>query len=148
MPAEILLSGGAGLRAFCDGRGDLFNNMWQRMIKPPFGEMGSDFSQVAVIADVIADAVGFLVGELGPLAGDFEDQLDAFHEAGGVLFAAAEVVDFSRAWVLCEFPEEADDVMAVDLIADLLAFVSKDGVGAFAQGDEDEVIEEAMELDA
>ncbi len=45
-------------------------------------------------------------------------------------------------------PEGVDDVVAVDLVADLLALVAEDGVGAFAERGEHEIVQEAVEFDA
>src|SRR5213083_2649625 len=85
----------------------------------PAGVMGLQFSQVAYVADVVPDAILLDVSPAHGLAGEVLDQTDAFQHRSAVLPAPAKVVDFARPRVFQEFFKRPDDVVAVDLIADL-----------------------------
>src|SRR5665213_4132798 len=97
---------------------------------------------------MVADAVGVLIGEAGAFAGHAGDHFDAFEQACGVVLAAAQVVNLAGAGGLGEMPEGVDHIMAVNLIADLFSLVAEDGVGAFVKGDVNQIVEEAVKLDA
>src|SRR4029453_18604603 len=73
---------------------------------------------------------------------------DAFHQAAAVRAPATEVVDLAGTRVLGEGPQRLNDVVAVDLIAHLLPFVAEDRVRLAGLGDLDQIVEEAVQLDA
>src|SRR5213078_1685990 len=114
----------------------------------PAGVMGLQFSQVAYVADVVPDAILLDVSPAHGLAGEVLDQTDAFQHRSAVLPAPAKVVDFARPRVFQEFFKRPDDVVAVDLIADLFPFIPIYRVHLAVEANLDQVRKEAMELHA
>ena len=110
--------------------------------------MGLQFSQVAYVADVVPDAILLDVSPAHGLAGEVLDQTDAFQHRSAVLPAPAKVVDFARPRVFQEFFKRPDDVVAVDLIADLFPFIPIYRVHLAVEANLDQVRKEAMELHA
>ena len=105
-------------------------------------------AQVAVVADVVADAVLVRVDALLALAGQLLDRGKGFQDGAGVALPAAEVVHLCRAGRLGELVDEGSDVLRVDVIAHLLALVAEDLILAALHVAFDEVAQEAVELDA
>ena len=114
----------------------------------PRREVGFHFPEVAVVADVVADAVLVHIGEGLFLSGEGFGDLEGFEDRAGVLFSTAEVVDLCDARGFAEFPHEAGHILAVDVVAHLLAFVAENFVFASFEVAFHEVAEEAVELDA
>ena len=77
---------------------------------------------------MVADAVDPDVGVSLALAGEALDEREGLEDAAGVRFAAAEVVDLAAARVLRERVDEVRDIAAVNIVADLFAFVAVDPV--------------------
>ena len=92
----------------------------------------------AVVIDVLVDL--FLAGEL---LGDFE----GFPDRAGVSTAATDVVDLRNTWCFKKFLNEARHIMGVNVIADLLALVTKDFVFPALKVALDEVRKETVQLD-
>ena len=113
----------------------------------PVRVVGFKFGEVGDIADVVADAVLVHIVPVELFAGKLLDFGDGFEDGDAILAAAAEVIDFTRAGIVREFLDGADDVTAMDIVADLFGFVAEDGVGAAGQSDFDEIGEEAVEFD-
>jgi hypothetical protein len=67
---------------------------------------------------------------------------------GAVRFAAAQIINLCGAGGLEKFPNEVRDVRAVDVVPDLFALVSEDGVRALLQVTADQIAEKAVELDS
>ena len=114
----------------------------------PRGIVGFHFPEVAVVADVVADAVLVHIGENLFLSGEGFCDLEGFEDRAGVLFSTAEVVDFGDARGFAEFPHEAGHILAVDVVAHLLAFVAENLVFAAFEIAFHEVAEEAVEFHA
>lgn len=110
--------------------------------------VGFHFPEVAVVADVVADAVLFHIGEGLFLSGEGFGDLEGFEDRAGVLFSAAEIVDLCDARGFAEFPHEAGHIFAVDVIAHLLAFVAENLVFAAFEIAFHEVAEESVEFHA
>ncbi len=108
--------------------------------------VGFHFSEVAVVANVVTDAVLAHVAEGLFFSGVGFGDLEGFENRAGILFSTAEVVDFGDARGFAEFPHEAGYVLAVDVIAHLLAFVAKNLVFAAFEVAFHEVAEEAVEF--
>jgi len=114
----------------------------------PVRIVGAHFAEVAVVADVVADAVFLEIGEdLGASGKAFCD-LKGFEDGAGVGFAAAEIIDLGWAGGLGKFPHETGDIPGVNVVADLLALVAKDLVFAAFEVAFDQIAEEAVEFDA
>lgn len=110
--------------------------------------MSPHLGEVADVADVVAFAVFVDVFPAHGFAGEGCDFVEGFEDGDAVGPAPADVVDLSAAWVFEEGVHEADDVEAVDVVADLFALVAEDVVLAFGEVALDEVAEEAVEFDA
>ena len=110
--------------------------------------MRLQLAQVAVIADVITDAVLLGVRDPRPGSGRLRHELDALQKAGSVRRPATQVVDLTGMRILCERPDRFHDVGAVQLVAYLLALVAVDRVLAPTKRNRDEVLEESVQLDA
>ena len=122
---------------FCEADGDV-----------PRGIVGFHFPEVAVVADVVADAVLVHIGEDLFLSGEGFGDLEGFENRAGVLFSTAEVVDLRDARGFAEFPHEAGHILAVDVVAHLLAFVAENLVFAALEIAFHEVAEESVEFHA
>ena len=110
--------------------------------------MGAHFSEITVIADVVADAVFFQVREHLLFAAKLLGDLECFQDRAGVPLSSPDIVNLGHPGRFNEFPDEAGDVLTVDVVTYLLAFVSKDLVFAAFEIAFDEVGEEPMKFDA
>src|SRR5688500_5770788 len=126
----------------------LLVDLGQRLGDAPAGVVGAELGHVADVADVVALSVLVDVAPLDLLAGEAFGGVHGLEHAARVWAAAAEVVDLAGAGGLGECLEGADDVEAVDVVADLLALVAEDRVLAALFGDLEKVVEETVELDA
>src|SRR6188768_4282292 len=114
----------------------------------PRGVVFAHLAQVAVIADVIADAWGIDVSMLLALAGDSFDDGKRLEDTAGISLAAAEVIDLAAARGIGKRLDEPRDVQAVDVVANLLAFVTEDLVLAALEVAAHQVAEKAVQFDA
>jgi len=119
-------------------------------------------SQVAVIADVVADAILIQVAPLHRLSAGALGQAKGFEDRAGVALSAAQVVHLGHARCFGELEHEPRDVLGVNVVADLLPFISVNlvlaafeialiSVNLLLAAFEialDEVTEEAVQLDA
>ena len=110
--------------------------------------MGFHLPEVAVVADVVADAVFVNVGVLLGLAGESLGDLEGLEDGTAVIFASTEVVDLSDAGCLDEGCHEAGDIEGVDVVSDLFPLVAEDAVFLPLEVALHEVAEESMELDS
>ncbi len=110
--------------------------------------MGAHFAQIAVVADVVADAVLGHVGVLLFFAAVFFGQREGFQNGAGVGFAAADIIDLPDPRGGDELLDEAADVEGVDVVADLFALIPEDFVFAAFEVAFDEIAQEAVQLDA
>jgi len=124
-----------------DGLGEADGDVPRRVV-------GFHFPEVAVVADVVTDAVLVHIGEGLFFSGVGFCDLEGFEDRAGILFSAAEVVNFRDARGFAEFPHEAGYVLAVDVVAHLFAFVSENLVFTAFEVAFDEVAEESVELHA
>jgi len=105
-------------------------------------------AQVAVVADVVADAVLLHVLPFHGPASFPLGYLKCFQNGTGILFAAAKVVNLGHPGGFPEFEHKMRDVMGMNVVAHLLALVAVDFVFASFQVALDEVTQEPMELDS
>ena len=130
-----------GFDDLADGFGEADGDVPRRVV-------GFHFPEVAVVADVVADAVLVHIGEGLFLSGEGFGDLEGFEDGAGVLFSTAEVVDLCDARGFAEFPHEAGHILAVDVVAHLLAFVAENLVFAAFEIAFHEVAEESVEFHA
>ena len=130
-----------GFDYLADGFGEADGDVPRRVL-------GFHFPEVAVVADVVADAVLVHIGEGLFFSGERFGDLEGFEDGAGVLFSTAEVVDFGDARGFAEFPHEAGHILAVDVVTHLLAFVAVDLVFAAFEIAFHEVAKEAVEFHA
>ena len=130
-----------GFDDLADGFGEADGDVPRRVV-------GFHFPEVAVVADVVADAVLVHIGEGLFLSGEGFGDLEGFEDRAGILFSTAEVVDLRDARGFAEFPHEAGHILAVDVVAHLLAFVAENLVFAAFEIAFHEVAEESVEFHA
>ncbi len=107
---------------------DFFKNIFERARDAPLRVVAFHFAQVAVITNVIADAVLFKVTALLRLASQFFDRRKGFPDGAGILFAAANVINLAGPGRLAEGQNEIGYVFGVNIIANLLPLVAEDFV--------------------
>ena len=119
------------------------------LVIPQPGIMRLHFAQIAVVADMVADPIRHRRNASSSFRPVIRgDHIERFENGAGVVFAAAEIVDFGDARGLPEFEHEAGDVFGVNIVADLFAFVAEDLVFAAFHVALDQVTEEAVEFHA
>ncbi len=106
-------------------------------------------TQIAVVADVVADAVLVHVAPVhGAARWRFPTIAKGFQNRTGVALAAAQVVDFGHARRLPEFEHEARHVLRVDVVAHLLALVTENLVLAALHVALDQVTQKTVQFHA
>lgn len=93
----------------------------------------------AVLVDILVD-----LGLPRKLLGE----LEGFPDGAGVVATTTDIVDFARARGFDELLDEASYIMGMDVVTDLLAFVSEDLVFSSFQVALHEVREETMQFDS
>ena len=85
--------------------------------------------EVADVANVVTLAVliDVFVGHL--LSGQLLDLVKSFQDRTRILAPTTEVIHLTIAGVLVDFLDGASDVVAVDVVTNLLALVSEDPIG-------------------
>lgn len=121
---------GRFLPACLPGFDDLADGFGEADGDVPRWVVGFHFPEVAVVADVVADAVLVHIGEGLFFSGEGFGDLEGFEDRAGILLSTAEVVDLRDARGFAEFPHEAGHILAVDVVAHLLAFVAENLVFA------------------
>ena len=109
--------------------------------------MRAAFRKIADVADVVAFAIPVDVFENLLLAAYRGGHLEGFQNADAVFPAAAQIIDLAHPWRLPEFLDKPRDVVAVDVVADLLALVAEDPVEAPLDVATHQVAKKAMQLD-
>src|SRR5438552_1470246 len=104
-------------------------------------------AQVAVITDVISDAVLFQIPPFHGQAGNFFDALKRLDDGAGVSLASTQVIDLTRAWSLPELKDETRNILRMDIVADLFALVAEDPILTTFQIALDQIAQETMQLD-
>src|SRR5439155_22660961 len=107
---------------------NLFENFAHPVAKFPVWIMRLELSYVADPPDMVADAVVFFVCPLYFSAADFFAHLDCFQHGTVAMPTAAEIIDFSGARLPNELRKCFNEVEAMDVIAHLFAFVTKNAI--------------------
>src|SRR5208282_3157901 len=108
---------------------DFLQNCLQTVAEFPVGIMRLKFPHVADPPDVVADAVVFDVSPFQFATADVFAQINGFKHRTVRVAAAADVIDFARARFLEKLPESLDQIVAVNVVTHLLAFVAKHAIG-------------------
>src|SRR5258706_553975 len=82
------------------------------------------------------------------LTGNLFAKRDCFHHGAVAIPPAADVVDLAGAGFLEELMEGADEIGAVDVVANLLFLVPEDGIGGLGDRTLHQVGEKTMQLGA
>ena len=127
---------------------DLADGFFEADGDVPGGIVGAHFAEVAVVANVVAEAVFGDVSVNLFFAAEFCGEGESFQYRTGVTFPAAHIVNFTHAGGCEELFDESADVEGMDVVADLLAHVAENFVFAAFKVAFDEVAEEAVEFDA
>src|SRR5215468_3050683 len=106
--------------------------------------MGFHFAQIAVVTDVIARTRLVDIGVALLLAGALLGHLESLKNRTGVSFSAAEIVNLPRTRRLIELKHETRDVLGMDVVTDLFAFVTVNLVFAPFEVAFDQVTEKAV----
>ena len=109
--------------------------------------MVTHFAQVAVVADVIADAVFIHVGMNLFFPSERFCYRKGLQNRAGISFAASQIIYLGDSGGFAKFPHETGDIFAVDVVAHLLAFVSKNLVFAALEIALHEIAKEAVQFD-
>ena len=110
--------------------------------------MGLEFREIGDVADVVADAVLVDVAPVQFLAGELLSAVDGFDHGDAVLAAATHVVHLPGAGTSGELFDGANDVVAVNVVTDLLALVTEDRVVPACKCLLDQIGEETVKFDA
>src|SRR5208283_554498 len=124
------LSGGGFFSSARLAGDDLAENLVEGDGDTPVGVVGLELGEVGDVADVVADAVLVDILPVHCFAGHFCDLGDGFEDGNAVFAAAAEVVDLAGARIGGKLFDGADDIVAVDVVAHLLALVADDRIRA------------------
>ena len=109
--------------------------------------MRPDLSQVAVVADVVADAALFEQQIVLRLAGEFLGKCECLEDRARVLLATAKIVDLSAAGLFQELRYEADHVTRVNVVANLFSLVTVNLVLTALHIAADQITKKTMQLD-
>ncbi len=114
----------------------------------PTGIVGLEFAEVGNVADVIAFAIFVDVRPVEFFSGQLLDFGNSFEHGDAVFAATSHVVDLAGTGVGGEGLDGANDVVAVNIVANLFSFVAKDGIFESGYGGFHEVRKKAVKFDA
>src|SRR5437867_1427728 len=83
-------------------------------------------AQIAVVTDVVSDAVLIDVPPLHRPACNFFDYSERLQDRASILFAAAEIINFRCARLFPKLEYETGHVLGMNIVAELLTFVAED----------------------
>ena len=144
LPGHLLVSGKA-LGVVGD---DLAENFVEADGDGPVGIVGIEFGEIGDVADVIAFAILIDILPIELFAADLLDFGDGFQHGDTVLAPAAHVVDLTGSGIGGKFFDGANDVVAVDVVANLLGFIAEHGVGGTSERHFHEIRKKSVEFDA
>lgn len=110
--------------------------------------MTPEACEVADIANVVAVAILIDVFVVHLLPSQLLDIVKGFQDGARILPPATQVVHLAVAWVLVDRFDGLCDVVAVNVVTDLLALVSEDAIGLAEELDLDQIGQEPVKLDA
>ena len=105
-----------------------------------------EFTNITDIPDVIADTVILEVGKIELVPGELLSDSDGLEHGAVRMAASPDVVDFAHTRVFVKVEKGGDEIVRVDVITDLLSFVSEDAVGAAFDDALHEVSQEAVKF--
>ena len=124
---------------------DFVDNSGQVVCLLPRWVMRLKLACVTDIPDVVADPVVFGVDQVHFLAGTTLTEADRLPHRAIAESAATRVVNLARPRRLVILPEHVDQVQRVDIVADLLALITEDGVSGPRQRALDQIRQETMQ---
>ena len=95
---------------------------------------------------MVAFAIVFTQCPFHFAATDIRNQIDALQNTSGIVSSATNIIDLAWSWILGKSIESANNIAAFDLVADLLTFITEDGVGLSRDGHVDEITQETVQL--
>src|SRR5438093_2232694 len=106
------------------------------------------FAQVAVIANVVSNAVLRRVRPLHRPPGDFFDASECFDDGTGVRLSSAKVINLPCTGGLPELENETGHILGMDVVANLLTLVAENLVVAALQIAFNQIAQKTMQFDA
>src|SRR5689334_15285154 len=110
--------------------------------------MGVDFTQITVIADVIASSMLFNVNKFLLYPRNILRQIECLQDRTGVLFAPAKIVNFRASRRQVELVDKRSHVLRMNVVAHLFSLITVNVVLPAFDVAFDEVTEKSMQLDA
>src|SRR4030095_1345706 len=110
--------------------------------------MALQLRQIADVANMVTYSILVRVGRLELLTGHLVAHRNAFDQRGAVIASATEVVDLAWPRILDELFKRSHDIIAVDLVTNLLSLVAKDRVMPARYDLPDQIREETVEFNA
>lgn len=129
-------------------RTDLLKNYVQPFGNTPLGIVGLHFAEIAVVANVVADARFLDVFEPHRLAGNAGRAIECFQDAARILLPATQVINLAAAGFLPKLIYKAGYVERVNVVSDLLSLVAKNLVCSPFEIALHQVTEKTVEFDA
>ena len=147
-PSSECSSGGIILQALSVVGDDLAENFVQADGDFPIRVVGLEFAEIGDVADVVALAIFLAILPIHFFAGHAFEFGNGFEHGDAVFSTAAEVVDLAAVRIRCELLDGSDDIVTMNVVANLLALVAEDRVLATGNGHFHQVGEEAVKLNA
>ena len=114
----------------------------------PVRIMRLEFPHIADPPDVVADPVVLFVSPVQFFAADAFAFVNRLQHRAVRVAAAADVIDFARARLLEKLPERIHQVVAVNVVAHLFAFVAKNAIRRAADGATHQIREKTVQFRA
>ena len=127
---------------------NLLDRFSKRCADIPRGIVFAEFTEVAVVADVVADAVFLGVGVSLRLPGEFFHQDEGFQDWARVGFASPQVIGFAATRAVDKCLDEASHVLGMDIVSNLFPLVAKNLVFNILEVALHEITEKAVQFDA
>ena len=112
----------------------LFQNNVEAAGDAPVGIIGAQLTQVADVANVITHPVLFAIYPVEIAPGQLLDQVNGFQNGDAVGAPAAQVVDLAGTGIGGKLLHGAYDVVAVNIVPNLFAFIAVNGVSLSRDG--------------
>jgi hypothetical protein len=106
------------------GSGDFRNGLFQGLGDPPSGIMSFHLPEVAVIANVISNSIVLDVRPDLIASGTLGGQIECFQYRAGILESTSQVIYLATTRIPRKLKHELGDILGMDVIADLFAFVA------------------------
>ena len=110
--------------------------------------MGSYFSKIAVIANVVANPIFIHVAIGYPFAGEAFRDGKSLQDGTAIRFATTQVINFGNTRCVDKGFYESRDIERMNVVPNLLSFVAKDTILATFKIALDQIAQESVQLDA